>query len=220
MTGFLTHRVGDTVFKLAKWDQVTNHIAQFGLFEPETLGYVERHVQPMTTFVDGGSYNGIYSFVAQLKGARPVSFEPHPGNFELIWENMKANSIFFEVNKVALSDKDVDAKFYYNAAARSTSAGSLEPSPRKKSFRVVQCRRLDSFPLENVSMVKLDIERHEPKALEGAKGTILRFQPTLIVELLDAEATRRVGAILTHLEYEEGPLLDRVNRVYVPRKRK
>ena len=43
---------------------------------------------------------------------------------------------------------------------------------------------LDSLHLENVSLIKMDIEYYEDKDLKGARKTILRNKPVIIFEVM------------------------------------
>ena len=51
--------------------------------------------------------------------------------------------------------------------------------------RKVQVRTLDSFELDNVSFIKIDVEGHEEAVIEGARGLLLRNRPVLLVESED-----------------------------------
>jgi hypothetical protein len=50
----------------------------------------------------------------------------------------------------------------------------------------VEMVTLDSLHLENVSLIKMDIEYYEDKALQGARKTILRNKPVIILEVMGA----------------------------------
>ncbi|MCM8807767.1 MAG: FkbM family methyltransferase [Candidatus Omnitrophica bacterium] len=43
--------------------------------------------------------------------------------------------------------------------------------------------RLDDFNFRNVSFIKIDVEGHEDKVLEGAQETILREKPVILIEI-------------------------------------
>ena len=48
----------------------------------------------------------------------------------------------------------------------------------------VEVRTLDSYAFKEVRAIKVDVEGSEMEVLEGARETILRDRPPLIVELL------------------------------------
>jgi len=78
--------------------------------------------------------------------------------------------------------------------------------------REIVTRTLDSFNLSNIGMIKIDVEGHEEAVLEGARDTLRRNQPALIVESEDRHnqgAARRIAASLTALGYLGFYLKDR-----------
>jgi hypothetical protein len=49
----------------------------------------------------------------------------------------------------------------------------------------VPAERLDAFDLRSVGFIKIDVEGHEVAVLEGARETIRRERPNLVVEATD-----------------------------------
>ncbi|MBC8435906.1 MAG: FkbM family methyltransferase, partial [Proteobacteria bacterium] len=45
------------------------------------------------------------------------------------------------------------------------------------------CRTLDSFKLDNVDFIKIDVDGFEDKVLIGAKRTIKKFNPVINIEM-------------------------------------
>ena len=46
----------------------------------------------------------------------------------------------------------------------------------------VNIKLLDSFNLQNINFIKLDVEGYEEKILNGSKNTILKYKPTVVIE--------------------------------------
>ena len=46
----------------------------------------------------------------------------------------------------------------------------------------VEIKLLDSFNLQNINFIKLDVEGYEEKILNGSKNTILKYKPTVVIE--------------------------------------
>jgi hypothetical protein len=78
---------------------------------------------------------------------------------------------------VPISDQGMDLHF----------AGSLKPThgqfPRYKSYEV-EVRKLDDFGFTNVHFIKADVEGSEREVLDGARATIARDRPVILLELL------------------------------------
>jgi len=49
----------------------------------------------------------------------------------------------------------------------------------------VPMQRLDEFEFENVDFIKIDVEGYEPGVIEGARETIMRCRPVMVVEEKD-----------------------------------
>ena len=49
----------------------------------------------------------------------------------------------------------------------------------------VEARTIDSFGFSNVSVIKIDVEGHEARVLEGAAQTIGDSHPVILVEILE-----------------------------------
>ena len=66
----------------------------------------------------------------------------------------------------------------------------------------VETIALDDMNLDNVGLIKLDLEGHEPKALEGMWETIDKCKPYLLIELspvyLENKEQETIDKILSH----------------------
>jgi FkbM family methyltransferase len=51
---------------------------------------------------------------------------------------------------------------------------------------IAEVRTVDSFGLDNTSIMKIDVEGFEPFVLDGAKDTILNCKPIIFIEIWDA----------------------------------
>ena len=87
-------------------------------------------------------------------------------------------------------------------------AGSLKPThgqfPRYRSYEV-EVRRLDDFGFENVRFIKADVEGSEREVLDGARATIMRDRPVILLELLSGthdDPGTITAAICQDFEYD------------------
>ena len=53
----------------------------------------------------------------------------------------------------------------------------------EKSEYIIHIDKLDNMCLENISFIKIDVEGSELKVLEGAQETIIKYKPTIFIEL-------------------------------------
>jgi FkbM family methyltransferase len=139
------------------------------------------------TAVDVGANQGFFAFALAQLADRVVAFEPNP-DYALFARVMLRGRA--EVHRLALSDKPGRATFHVPIDHDGTVlhlAGSLKGThgqfPRERSYEV-EVRTLDSFALADVRFIKVDVEGSEREVLDGAKATIARDRPALLLELL------------------------------------
>ena len=84
-------------------------------------------------------------------------------------------------------------------------------NPIKGERENVSTRRLDSFNLEDVSFIKIDVEGYEEAVLNGAKDTIQKNRPSLLIEIEERHklgATTQIPLMLENMRYSGWFLLE------------
>ncbi len=144
------------------------------------------------TVIDGGSNIGIYSLVfSDMVGDSGLvyAFEIQPLIYELGNENFILNKKenIISLNKALSCDRWQTIGFTYinyNEENISSVGVKTEPSLSGHSHcGEISTITLDSLEIQNVGLIKLDLEGHEPEALEGMWGTIDKWKPYMIIEL-------------------------------------
>jgi FkbM family methyltransferase len=74
---------------------------------------------------------------------------------------------------------------------------------------------LDSFNLEQLDVIKLDVEESEVQVLEGARNTLARCKPTIMVEILPSSGSV-TDEKLKSLSYRRVDALSDYEFVYQP----
>lgn len=133
------------------------------------------HVERFRHAIDGGAYIGDWTFELARHFRNVTAFEPDPKTFVLLQENV-GNVPGVRLIAGALGDEDC-----------SVSIGDAERKSYvhyviKDSTGTVPMYRLDGLGLDDVDFIKLDCEGADPLALLGAKKTIARCLPILLVE--------------------------------------
>jgi FkbM family methyltransferase len=154
--------------------------------EPE-LALLATLVARGGTAIDVGANQGIFAYALSELGGRVVAFEPNPDYAFFARWMLRGRA---EVVAMALSDKAGRATFTVPISDQGMNlhfAGSLKPThgqfPRYKNFDV-DVRRLDDFGFNDVRFIKADVEGSEREVLDGARATIARDRPVILLELL------------------------------------
>lgn len=145
-------------------------------FEANILDYLRDNYPVQHTIIDAGANigNHVAYFSNFLKYDSIYAFEPIPDNFKLLklnsdWPNVKL------FNK-ALSYKDETLKM----APNPVNMGASRVSRYGKT--VVDAVAIDSLKLKDVTLLKIDVEDSEAYVIAGAKETINRCHPLILLE--------------------------------------
>lgn len=183
--------------------------------ELDTMLLFKQIIQPRETVVEIGGHIGFISlFFADLVGSdgRVVVFEPGANNLPYIRKNISSglNSVQSKVlslREVAVGETCGTIKFYedsltgQNNSAVENFAG-LEQNQKNAyvktdvTMREVEVISIDdSFKDSAVDFVKIDIEGYEWQAISGARQTIARCLPAIMVEV---QASRKEIFVFFH----------------------
>ena len=177
-----------TEYKLDPSDHVMKQIYQRGVYENNTLRHLLKLAKPTDTFVDVGANIGAYSLAMSkhLTEGRVIAFEPNPKALEFLEENIKINKLTnIMVNKVGLSDKKETAILY----STSLATASINKHQETGKQETIELLTLDSFceenKIEKIDLLKIDVEGHEFKCLEGAKEIFKKSKNMILVMEID-----------------------------------
>jgi len=140
------------------------------------------------TAVDVGANEGFFAYALVQVADRVVAFEPNPDYAAFARWMLRGRA---DVHVLALGDKPGRATFYVPVSDEGMVlhlAGSLSRAAHAQFSRVqtyeVAVRTLDEFALTDVRFIKADVEGSERAVLEGARDTIARDRPAILLELL------------------------------------
>jgi FkbM family methyltransferase len=147
-----------------------------------TLNDIAIHIERNRSIVDIGANIGTHTIYYErlvVDGAKVLAFEVNPPAYECLAHNCKkAFSI-----PVGLSNCAELISLAVSNNVGATHIISSSSSPNKTEQSNFACVALDSFKLNNVGYIKIDVEGYELKVLLGGKRTIVENQPLLWVEL-------------------------------------
>ena len=160
-------------------------------YEPPTMATLltlfEQEADSLT-FFDVGANMGLYSLVcaAMFDPVAVHAFEPTPATAAVARAAARANQLNIEVVEVALSDINGTATLHLSD--NSDSSNSLAAGFKVSSTSVtVPVVRLDDHVASSMvapTVMKIDVETHEPAVLAGAAETIAEHRPFIVIEVL------------------------------------
>ena len=136
-----------------------------------------------------------------------LCFEPNPNIAEALAKTLRVNNLpHARVLRTALSARASAAQLIIETA--NTGRSRLGVPAAGQQGVTVQTQRLDDVVgaegLERVDLIKIDVEGHERDVIEGARETLRRFRPAVILESGHESAADRgsLAEMLEHLDYE------------------
>ena len=164
-----------------------------------TDGSLERELQMLPRLIsktdvalDIGANAGFYAFRMSKIFSKVHAFEI---NNELTEDLRRYNPGNITITPVGLSSTAGEATLYIPVlnGLPLTGWASLTPGncpdATGELTKPVKIATLDSFQLENVSFIKIDVEGHELHVLEGARQTLSTQRPRVLIEIKDQNKT-------------------------------
>ncbi len=134
--------------------------------------------------VDVGANVGVMTFLAATivcGGGLVIAVEPNPNNVQLLYRGILING-FSNVRVLPYAASNIPTVFSLSADTSNTSVINARVSDVLKPCvqSVVLDEQLAALP--RINFVKMDIEGHEPRALEGFAKLLNKHRPVLLVE--------------------------------------
>jgi len=155
--------------------------------ELQTYGTGERFVRPGDIVLDCRADVGVFAHAALAVGARlVVAIEPNPANVECLRRNLR--------EPIAAGRLVVHPKKVWD-----TEGGTLNVAPKKAASPAIQQEGTSAksevpfvtidnlvgeLRLSSVDFIKMDVQGAEENALMGARATLAKFRPRLVVSTL------------------------------------
>ncbi len=154
-------------------------------YEPHVTAQVRRILKEGDVFVDLGANVGYFSMLASSivrANGKVIAFEPNPTNMQLIYRSMQHRDVR---NILVYPHAASNGRQILRFLTVGSNGGVVTThAQQQRHVFLVQSVAVDEI-LEfepRVDCVKMDIEAHEPFALQGMRKLIARCRPAIITE--------------------------------------
>ena len=166
------------------WVPDKDYYSRWGAkYEQSHFNFTMKHISERDVALDCGGHVGIWSKRLSFYFNTVFAFEPIPKHIECHKVNCTASNIF--LHEVALSDTETTLNMKMGTG-RNSGRSTLEYKSKlvkgDNSIISVSTKTLDSFKLPKVDFMKIDVEKHEVKLLNGAIETLVRCKPIIFIE--------------------------------------
>jgi FkbM family methyltransferase len=188
--GFTLHRNGDLVYVPRPLDARGRRAL---LYPPHVHPAALACLRPGSVAIDVGACLGEWTLpLARAVGSagRVVAVEPTPRNGAALERTLQVNALRqAELVRCALGDQNGEADLAVpRVVSAKSDTGTTRVGPAGIGEEAVSAavRTLDSLMAEarlhRVDFIKIDVEGHERRVLDGAEESLARYRPVLVLE--------------------------------------
>jgi FkbM family methyltransferase len=162
-------------------------------WEPAVWEAVSSRLSDGGVMLDVGAHIGYFTLKSSVrvgKSGRVVAFEPNPRTVETLRANVAASrAANVTVVPVACTDGETTVNIYDTSTQHNSGGSSLSRANTGKESRefAVRGRPIDDvlreLGIQRVDVMKVDVEGAELYVLRGAKETLQRFHPKIVIEV-------------------------------------
>lgn len=158
--------------------------------EAPLIEWAKEFLRPEVTFVDIGAHVGTYALSYAPLCKAVYAFEPQRLTFCRLCAGISLNRLTNVYPKnVALADSSRSAELkIISTDGGGSSIKNLTSNINPIGTEIVECRTLDSYALESVGFIKIDVEGAELEVLKGATNTIQAYKPKILMEVWDDDS--------------------------------
>lgn len=197
--GAQTVRVDGVVYEIRNpRDIIEKTLLEGHAWSPDIVGMLAARMRPNAHFVNVGAHIGTVCIPLAKAAARVTAFEPFPKTFDHLKRNVELNALTnVSLHNAALGDKHERVFFIDDASERikansggmhvltadDVRTGARSAALARADTTGVPCVTLDSMRLAPIDAMLVDVEGMEDKLIAGARETLRRDLPLLLIEI-------------------------------------
>jgi FkbM family methyltransferase len=189
--------------------QNTWHFATSYKWHDLGLSIIEQHLNEFydsnLTYMDIGSNVGLRSVYSLSTSRNTILIDPNPEVNKITKSMIELNGFKnYSVEQIGLSDSEIggELKFYISSSAYMSSFNKEHAAQDKIVGEIIiPVTSIDKYiaskPEVKPGILKIDVEGFEMNVLKGAKNTLEKYKPAIVIEILDMGENR--NAIVDYL---------------------
>lgn len=178
-------------YDLAGSDPVIDFMSSGGVFEPYIIDYCAKHIKPGTTVIDAGANWGQMTVAfSKLVGETGQVHSIESSNFvvKYLERTLAANP---QCKNVVLhhragwhtSGEQLEMLIPYVGVAYSGAGIRGSHDTRQNPTHMIESLAIDDMEFQSpVSVIKIDAQGSDVYILQGAKKTLEKYQPVVVLE--------------------------------------
>ncbi|HRK61218.1 MAG TPA: FkbM family methyltransferase [Candidatus Omnitrophota bacterium] len=199
-------------------EEVSECVYTQGFYEPNQFFAMRQILKNAGTVVDIGAHIGLYTLFASKcigPAGHIYSFEPSPRERARLEKHTHLNHLSnITVYPLALSDCRAQTEMKvaeYPHSGHNTLGTFAYETTRENSRPLIETQTLDEWAESNrikaIDLIKIDAEGSEEKILHGARQTLLKTRPILMIEITSLSLNHQnssvesIWKLITHLGY-------------------
>jgi len=223
---FTVKTISGNQFYLMNWGHPTyeleNKIFWSGLYsidESTSIKVWEELSMISSTIIDIGANTGIFTLVAKSvnPNAKVIAFEPISRIYEKLLKNIYLNQYNAAAFDIGISNFDGEQEIYDFPDIKNPYSASLDlQQVNEISSRaqfdlkkiLISTKKLDSLINEmqikklTNTLIKIDVEQHEPFVLDGMKNMMQEQKPIILIEILNNKIGDAVTKFMQNYNYD------------------
>jgi FkbM family methyltransferase len=146
-------------------------------YQPQHMDRCFLHIKNRrNTAIDIGAHCGFWSFILGKNFKKVYAFEP----VEIFRQCFKKNIPYENVELLPIALGNKNSFVSMNVELENT--GVTHISNKIDEANLVELKKLDDYEYNNIDFIKIDVEGFENQVVLGAKETLIRNKPIIIVE--------------------------------------
>jgi len=146
------------------------------------LNIIKKILDKDKVSLDVGANLGLFTYFLSRASKKVYAFEPNPYPLRSLKSVIDKN---VEIIPIALGNSDKDIKLRIPKSKKgwtSNGASFVNINLNLGKELNVTMRKIDSLNIENIGLIKIDVEGFEMDVLRGAEKTLRQQKPKLIIE--------------------------------------